>query len=68
MRRLLTGAGLLLLLATAACGGSTDRTTVENRMVTQEQELKDLRRALDVGAISEEEYQDQRAKLLGDDD
>jgi hypothetical protein len=50
-------------LALAACGSSS-QATVTNRMVTPDQELRDLQRALDAGAITPAEYQQQRQKIL----
>ena len=50
-------------LALAACGSSSE-ATVTNRMVPQDQELQDLKRALDAGAITPAEYQQQRQKIL----
>jgi hypothetical protein len=54
------------LVATAmlltSCG-SSDSTTVTNRLVPQAQTEADLRRALDAGAISQSEYEEQIEKL-----
>lgn len=55
-------AALSLLLLLAACGSS--HTEVTNRLVTQEQQLTDLKRALDYGAISQTEYDEQRQKMM----
>ena len=49
-------------LLLASCGAS-DSTTVVNRLVPPAQEEADLKRALDVGAISPAEYQEQLNKL-----
>ena len=61
-------AGLMapaLLVATAilltSCG--SDSTTINNRLVPPAQEEADLKRALDVGAISQSEYEEQLSKL-----
>ena len=59
----LRSAVVLAVLGLAACGGSSE-ATVNNRMVTQGQELQDLQRALDAGAITPTEYQQQRQKIL----
>jgi hypothetical protein len=52
------------LLATAllltACGSSS---TVHNRLVPPEQSAADLKRALDAGIISQDEYQEEMEKL-----
>jgi hypothetical protein len=56
------------LVATAlllsSCGSSQ---TVSNRLVPQAQAEADLQRALDDGAISQSEYQDQLQKLRAGD-
>lgn len=51
-------------VALAGCGSDTHHTVVTNRMVTQDQELQDLQRALNAGAISPTEYDQQRHKVL----
>jgi len=53
----LLAAGLLL----AGCGGSSE--TVHSRMVPPEQSAADLKRALDAGAITQDEYEDEMKKL-----
>jgi hypothetical protein len=45
----------------ASCG--SDSTTVTNRLVSPAQEEADLKRALDAGAISQSEYEEQIDKL-----
>jgi hypothetical protein len=45
----------------ASCG--SDSTTVTNRLVPPAQEEADLKRALDAGAISQSEYEEQIDKL-----
>lgn len=52
-----------LVLSVAACGGS-DKTVVVNRLVSQEQSLTDLKRALDAGAINQTEYNQQVQKVM----
>ncbi len=52
----LLAAALLL----AACGSSQ---TVHNRMVPPEQSAADLKRALDAGIISQDEYEEEMEKL-----
>lgn len=59
---LLIAAGALVL-SVAACGGS-DKTVVVNRLVSQQQSLTDLKRALDAGAINQTEYDQQVQKAL----
>jgi Ni2+-binding GTPase involved in maturation of urease and hydrogenase len=53
----------VLVLSVAACGGS-GKTVVVNRLVSQEQSLTDLKRALDAGAINQTEYDQQVQKVL----
>lgn len=57
---------LLAPLVLTACGGGGSRseTTVQNIAVTKGQQLLDLKKALDAGAISQSEYQRQRDKVL----
>jgi Flp pilus assembly protein TadG len=55
-------AALALPLLAAGCG-SDERTVVVNRMVSPEQAMSDLDRALAAGALSTTEYQEQRRKL-----
>ena len=52
----LLAASLLL----ASCGSSE---TVHNRLVSPEQSAADLKRALDAGIISQDEYQEEMEKL-----
>jgi len=52
----LLAASLLL----TACGSSE---TVNNRLVSPEQSAADLKRALDAGIISQDEYQEEMEKL-----
>lgn len=56
-------AAVALILSIAACGGS-DKKVVVNRLVSQEQSLTDLKRALDAGAINQTEYDQQVQKVL----
>jgi len=44
----------------ASCGSET---TVHNRLVSPEQSAADLKRALDAGIISQDEYQEEMEKL-----
>ncbi|MET1025682.1 MAG: hypothetical protein ABWY00_00835 [Dongiaceae bacterium] len=55
-------AALSLPLLLTACGSS--HTEVTNRLVTQEQQMTDLKRALDYGAISQTEYNEQTKKVM----
>ncbi|GAB2177356.1 SHOCT domain-containing protein [Dongia sp. agr-C8] len=51
---------LATALLLASCGSST---TVHNRMVPPEQSAADLKRALDAGIISRDEYEEEMEKL-----
>ena len=53
----------VLVLSIAACGGS-NKTVVVNRLVSQQQSLTDLKRALDAGAINQTEYDQQVQKVM----
>jgi len=55
---------VVLILAGCGGGGSTSTTAVQNTTVSKGQQLTDLKRALDEGAISSSEYQTQRSKIL----
>lgn len=57
-------AGIFASLLLTACGGGGARTTNEITSVTRGQELLDLKRAYDAGALNEREYQDQRRLIL----
>jgi hypothetical protein len=52
-------------LLLASCG--SDHTTITNRLVPPAQSEADLKRALDAGAISQSEYNDQIDKLRSGD-
>jgi hypothetical protein len=58
---LLLAFGLTLTLA--ACGGGTD-TQVSTTSVSKGQELMDLQTARNSGVISQDEYEDQKEKIL----
>ncbi len=55
---------LFALLLPACGGGGSSKTSVETRTTTLGQELIDLQKAHQSGAISTQEYERQRAKLL----
>ena len=57
-------AGLFASVLLTACGGGGARTTNEITSVTRGQELLDLKRAYDAGALNEREYQEQRRLIL----
>jgi hypothetical protein len=63
-----TLAAMLLVagsLALAGCGGGD--TTVKAETTTTGQELMDLKKAYEAGAISKDEYEEQREKILDRD-
>jgi hypothetical protein len=60
--RLLCAGALALMLA--ACGGGGSESSVHNTTVSKGQQLIDLKRALDSGAISQSDYNTERAKIL----
>ena len=52
-----------LLASAVLLGGCGSSETVNNRLVSPEQSAADLKRALDTGAISQQEYDDEMEKL-----
>jgi hypothetical protein len=66
MLKKLTPAAVALssLLLLAACGGGGADAQVHNTTVSTGQQLIDLKKARDSGAITQEEYDDQREKIL----
>ncbi len=64
MTRIALALALMLPLAACGGGGSTSTTQVQNTTVSKGQQLIDLKRALDSGAISAREYESQRDKVL----
>jgi outer membrane murein-binding lipoprotein Lpp len=58
MKRMLAGAVMLgVTLSIAGCGGGGSEQAVARQTVSQGQELQDLQRALEAGAINEKEYE-----------
>ena len=63
--RLALCASLLCCAALTACGHRTTNVIVEpSTKITEGQQLIDLQRALDQGAVTQREYDEVRAKLL----
>jgi hypothetical protein len=67
MKKLLISAGFLFMLLLSGCVGGVSlggghKTEVQNP--TTGQQLVDLQKARDAGAINEAEYQSQKAKIL----
>ena len=53
----------LFLLGVAACGGGAEVTSRVSTTTTGQQ-LMDLKKALDSGAITQQEYEKERKKIL----
>jgi hypothetical protein len=53
-----------LVLGLAGCGGGGAKVQSEISTTTTGQQLMDLKKALDSGAISQEEYDKERKKIL----
>jgi uncharacterized membrane protein len=51
-------------LGMAACSGGGAKTNIEARSTTTGQELSDLKKAYEQGAISKQEYEKEREKIL----
>jgi len=64
MARVLCAVAIALTLASCGGGGSTSTTAVQNTTVSKGQQLIDLKKALDGGAISQRDYDSQRSKIL----
>lgn len=63
-KTLLLVGGLALV---SGCGGGGADSETNAKTTTQGQELLDLKAALDAGAITKEEYDEQRDKILDQD-
>jgi len=60
----LLGLCALLLLGIAACGGGGAEVRSEVSTTTTGQQLIDLKKALDSGAMTQQEYEKERKKIL----
>ena len=60
----LLAAGLVSLALLAGCGGSTDVRVQGTTTISKGQELSDLQRALNDGAITQKEYESLREKIM----
>lgn len=63
LKALAIAAILSVTLALGGCGGG-GKTTVKNESTTTGQQLIDLKKAYEEGAIDESEYERQRKKIL----
>ena len=54
----------LLLLGVAACGGGGAEVKSEVSTTTTGQQLMDLKKAVDSGAMTQQEYEKERKKIL----
>jgi len=69
MRHILHAALAAAVLALAGCGGGgADANSQTNvKTTTKGQELQDLQKALESGAINQEEYEREKKKILSTD-
>ncbi len=65
LRSSLTAAGLALLLSLSACGGADVKSEIST--TTKGQQLLDLKKAYEAGAMSQGEYERERRKVLDAD-
>ncbi len=63
-RGLAVASAATLLLGLAACGGGGAEVRSEISTATVGQQLMDLKKALDTGAMTQQEYEQQRKKIL----
>jgi hypothetical protein len=66
MKTQIAGVAVALLVATGlgACGGDTVVKVEQSTQISKGWELKDLQKALDAGAVTKDEYERIRQKLL----
>jgi hypothetical protein len=53
-----------LSIALAGCGGADVKTQTTTTTVSEGQQLIDLQKAYEAGAITKEQYEQQKAKIL----
>jgi len=61
---LLCGLLLLFCLGLAGCGGADVKTQSTTTTVSEGQQLIDLQKAYKAGAITKEQYEEQKQKIL----
>lgn len=66
VRHLLLAGWLAVALALTACGGGGADVKSEISTTTKGQQLLDLKKAYEAGALSQQEYERERKKLLSD--
>jgi hypothetical protein len=65
-RQILIGAlaAVMCVGSLTACGGGGARTTIQEKSVSTGQELMDLKRAFESGAMTEKEYEKARKAII----
>lgn len=61
---LLAAAGVLLSVGLTACGGDTVVKVEQSTQISKGWELKDLQKAYDAGAVTRDEFERIKQKLL----
>ena len=64
IRRGWRAVSLAVVVGLAGCGGHTEVKVEQSTQISKGWELKDLKKALDAGAITRDEYEQIRQKLL----
>jgi hypothetical protein len=64
IRALMVGMSVALALGLAGCGGGGAEVRSEITTTTKGQQLMDLKKAYDAGAMSKDEYERERQRIL----
>ena len=64
LQQLFAGAALVIVCGLPGCGGDTVVKVEQSTQISKGWELKDLQKALDAGAVTKDEYERIRQKLL----
>jgi hypothetical protein len=64
IRALMVGMSVALALGLAGCGGGGAEVKSEITTTTKGQQLMDLKKAYDAGAMSKDEYERERQRIL----